>query len=75
MYRKPLVTHPDNRNIYLLEGLDEKGEVGQELIEFADLIRAPEQVHTYALTPYAIWTAKAKGVEVDYIIRFLEKQS
>lgn len=75
MYRKPLVIHPDSRNIYLLDGLDEKGEVGQELIEFADLIKAPEQVHTYALTPYALWTAKAKGVEVDYITHFLEQQS
>lgn len=75
MYIKPLVIHPDSRNIYLLEGLDEKGEVGQELIEFVDLIQAPEQVHTYSLTPYALWTAKAKGVEVDNIIRFLEEQS
>ncbi|KAB2332616.1 helicase-associated domain-containing protein [Bacillus mesophilum] len=75
MYKKPLVIHPDSRNIYLLEGLDKKGEVGQELIEFADLIQAPEQVHTYALTPYVLWTAKAKGIEVDYIIRFLEEQA
>lgn len=75
MYKKPLVIHPDSRNIYLLEGLDKKGEVGQGLIGFTDLIQAPEQVHTYALTPYMLWTAKAKGIEVDYITHFLEQQS
>ncbi|WP_240373961.1 helicase-associated domain-containing protein [Bacillus piscicola] len=75
MYMKPLVIHPESRNIYVLEALDKEGNVGQQLIEFADLIQAPEQVHTYALTPYALWTAKAKGIDPEYIISFLEQHS
>ncbi len=75
MYKKPLVIHPESRKIYVLETLDKEGDVGQRLLEFADLIQTPEQVHTYALTPYALWTAKAKGIEPDYIIGFLEQHS
>lgn len=73
MLKKPLVVHPESRKVYVLEMLDEEGNIGQQLMEFADLIQAPEQVHTYALTPYALWTAKAKGIKPDYIIGFLEQ--
>ncbi|MCS0674632.1 helicase-associated domain-containing protein [Cytobacillus firmus] len=70
---KPLVIHPNSRNIFLLESLDKNYEVSQQLIEYADLIQAPEQVHTYNLTPYALWTAKAKKIGAEEVIIFLER--
>lgn len=75
MYTKPLIVHPNSRNIYVIEDLDEKGEVSQQLTEYADLIKTPEQVHTFKLTPYALWTAKAKGTEAEEVILFLEEHS
>jgi DNA excision repair protein ERCC-3 len=75
LYTKPLIVHPDSRNIYVIENLDEKGEVSQQLTEYADPIQTPEQVHTFKLTPYALWTAKAKGIEAEEVILFLEEHS
>ncbi|GAB6259326.1 helicase-associated domain-containing protein [Peribacillus sp. N1] len=75
MYSKPIVVHSSTRNVYVMEALDEKGEVSQQLNEFADFIQAPEQVHTFNLSPYALWTAKAKHIQADHIIDFLEKHS
>jgi DNA excision repair protein ERCC-3 len=72
MIQKPLVIHPDSRIIYVVEALDKTGEVSQRLIQYADLIQAPEQVHTYALSPFALWTAKAKGITSEELINFLE---
>ncbi len=75
MIQKPLVIHPGSRNIYVVEALDKTGEVRQRLIQYADLIQAPEQVHTYALSPYALWTAKAKGIATEELINFLEENA
>lgn len=73
LYKKPLVIHPDSRCVFVLESLDESGEISQKLIEYADLIQAPEQVHTYKISPYALWTAKGKGVKSHEVISFLEE--
>ena len=73
LYTKPLVIHPDSRSVFVLESLDETGEVSQGLIEYADIVQAPEQVHTYELSPYALWTAKAKGIKSEEVISFLVK--
>ncbi|WP_043933826.1 helicase-associated domain-containing protein [Bacillus sp. EB01] len=75
MYDKPLIVHPNSRNIYVVEDLDITGEVSQQLVQFADLKQAPEQVHTYTISPYTLWTAKAKGMEADEIVSFLETNS
>ena len=72
MTQKPLVIHQD-RTLYLLEWLDPGGRVGQQLTDFADLIKAPEEIHTFELSPYAIWSAAAKGITADHIISTLEK--
>ncbi|MFG2244366.1 DNA repair helicase XPB [Spirillospora sp. NPDC048823] len=46
----------------------------KEIAPFAELERAPEHVHTYRVTPLALWNARAAGHDaeqvVDALIRF-----
>lgn len=37
------------------------------LARFAELVKSPEHVHTYRLTPLSIWNACAAGVTVEWI--------
>jgi len=34
---------------------------------FAELVKSPEHVHTYRITPLSIWNARAAGVTVEWI--------
>ena len=33
-----------------------------ELIRFAELVKSPEHIHTYRITPLSIWNARAAGI-------------
>jgi hypothetical protein len=37
------------------------------LARFAELVKSPEHVHTYRITPLSVWNACAAGVEPDWI--------
>lgn len=74
MYQKPLVVHKDG-TIFLIQDLDKDGQLAQKLTDFADMIKIPEGVSTFEMSPYALWSAAAKGYEVDEIITFLRKHS
>jgi DNA excision repair protein ERCC-3 len=43
------------------------------LARFAELVKSPEHVHTYRLTPLSIWNACAIGENADVILGALEK--
>ncbi|GGA08736.1 DEAD/DEAH box helicase [Paenibacillus marchantiophytorum] len=44
-----------------------------ELSRFADLIKSPEHLHTYRITPLSLWNAAAAGMPVDQISACLQK--
>ncbi len=50
------------------------GECRRAVAPFAELERAPEHVHTYRITPLALWNARAAGHDaeqvVDVLLRF-----
>jgi DNA excision repair protein ERCC-3 len=46
-----------------------------ELSLFAELIKSPEYIHTYRITPLSLWNAAAVGVSADTIIDTLERFS
>ena len=46
-----------------------------DLIAFAELIKSPEHVHTYMITPLSLWNASSAGVDRDEVLRRLEKYS
>ena len=46
-----------------------------QLLAFAELIKAPEHVHTYRVTALSIWNARAAGVTVEQIAATLREFS
>jgi DNA excision repair protein ERCC-3 len=47
----------------------------REIAPFAELERAPEHVHTYRVTPLALWNARAAGHDAEQVIDALLKFS
>ena len=45
------------------------------LARFAELIKSPEHIHTYRITPLSIWNACAAGVEAAEIVDTLHEFS
>src|SRR5438067_930629 len=50
-------------------------EARDQLARFAELVKAPEHVYTYRVTPLSVWNARAAGVSVDEIISALQEFS
>jgi DNA excision repair protein ERCC-3 len=46
-----------------------------QLVRFAELMKAPEHVHTYRVTPLSVWNACAAGVSAAEIIEALQEFS
>ena len=45
----------------------------EAIAPFAELIKSPEHVHTYRLTPLSIWNARAAGLAVEQMVEALEQ--
>ncbi len=68
----PLIIQSD-RTI-LLEVHSPKAEAArEEIAPFAELIKSPEHIHTYRLTPLSIWNARAAGLEVEAMLAALQE--
>ncbi len=74
MYTKPLIIH-GNGYIYLLNALDPDGMLAQKLVSFCNLIKSPEGVSTFEITPFSIWFAAAKGISCKEILATLEQNA
>jgi len=48
-------------------------EARDALARFAELIKSPEYVHTYRITPLSLWNAAAMGMTPDEVVETLEK--
>lgn len=46
-----------------------------DLIAFAELVKSPEHVHTYAISAISLWNAAAAGVGVEQVIDRLKRWS
>lgn len=44
-----------------------------QLARFAELVKSPDYVHTYRVTPLSLWNAASSGVDADYVIGALER--
>ncbi len=47
------------------------GEARAALAPFAELVKSPEHVHTYRLTPLSIWNARATGLPAQEMVAAL----
>ncbi|WP_018656085.1 DNA repair helicase XPB [Actinomadura flavalba] len=51
------------------------GECRKDIAPFAELERAPEHIHTYRVTPLALWNARAAGHDAEQVVDTLIKYS
>ncbi len=51
------------------------GDARQAIAPFAELERAPEHVHTYRITPLALWNARAAGHDAEQVVDALVRYS
>ena len=50
-------------------------ECRNDIIAFADLVKSPEHIHTYTLSPLTLWNAVSSGLDSNEIISRLKKWS
>ncbi len=68
----PLIVQSD-RSV-LLEVNHPRYEAARDLLaRFAELIKSPEFIHTYQVTPLSLWNAAAAGEQADAIIAALQQ--
>ena len=63
----PLIVQSD-RTLLLEVGHEDAPECRQAIAPFAELEKAPEHVHTYRITPLALWNARAAGHDAEQCI-------
>jgi DNA excision repair protein ERCC-3 len=51
------------------------GQARSAIAPFAELERAPEHVHTYRVTPLALWNARAAGHDAEQVVDALVRYS
>jgi DNA excision repair protein ERCC-3 len=49
------------------------GAARDQLARFAELVKSPDYVHTYRVTPLSLWNAASAGVDADYVVGALER--
>ncbi len=68
----PLIVQGDHT--LLLEVMSAEYEAARDaLLGFAELVKSPEYVHTWRMTPLSLWNAAAAGHTADAIIETLER--
>ena len=67
----PIVVQSD-RSVFLETERANYEAARDALAQFAELIKSPEHIHTYRITPLSLWNAASAGLTSDDIIRSLE---
>lgn len=71
---KPLIVQSDHT--LLLEVIHPLAEEAREaILPFTDLLKAPEHVHTYRISPLSLWNASASGLEAAEVLEQLDAYS
>ncbi|MCW2884674.1 MAG: helicase domain protein [Streptosporangiaceae bacterium] len=68
----PLIVQSD-KTLLLEVDHDLAADCRREIAPFAELERAPEHIHTYRVTPLALWNARAAGHDAEQVIDALIK--
>ena len=70
----PLIVQSD-RTILAEVASPRYAEARDALARFAELVKSPEHVHTYRITPLSIWNACASGEKAEEIVQTLRSLS
>ncbi len=66
----PLIVQSDNT--VLVEVNNPRYEEARDaLARFAELVKSPEHMHTYRITPLSLWNAAASGVAAQEMVETL----
>ena len=68
----PLIVQSDHSVLVEVDS-PRYAEARDVLARFAELVKSPEHVHTYRITPLSIWNACASGVKPDWIVTYLRE--
>ena len=63
----PLIVQSD-KTVLLEVDHEQAGAARAAIAPFAELERAPEHVHTYRITPLALWNARAAGHDAEQVV-------
>jgi DNA excision repair protein ERCC-3 len=63
----PLIVQSDH-TVLVEVGSPRYEAARNELIRFAELVKSPEHIHTYRITPLSIWNARAAGISAEKIM-------
>lgn len=74
MTEGPLIVQSD-KTLLLEVDHAQAGAARQAIAPFAELERAPEHVHTYRVTPLALWNARAAGHDAEQVVDALVSYS
>jgi len=67
----PMVVQSD-RSVFLETDRSNYEAARDALAQFAELIKSPEHIHTYRITPLSLWNAASAGLTAADILRSLE---
>ncbi len=70
----PLIVQSD-RSMLLDVHSSNANACRDDIIAFSELVRAPEHIHTYAISAISLWNAKSAGLDTNEIIKRLKKWS
>ncbi len=70
----PLIVQSD-RTLLLEVAHPAFEQVRDELARFAELVKSPEHIHTYRITPLSLWNASASGISCEVMLETLNTWS
>ncbi|TFF91894.1 DEAD/DEAH box helicase [Candidatus Thorarchaeota archaeon] len=68
----PLIVQSD-KSVLLEVDNPQYEDARDSLARFAELVKSPEYVHTYRITPLSLWNAAAMGMTPDEVMEALEE--
>jgi DNA excision repair protein ERCC-3 len=71
---RPLIVQGDH-SVLLEADHPRAAEARDRLLAFAELVKSPEHVHTYRVTPLSVWHARAAGLAGEAIVAALAELS
>ncbi|MFZ0328276.1 MAG: DNA repair helicase XPB [Nitrososphaeraceae archaeon] len=71
---KPMIVQGDGTILLEVEN-EFYAECRDWLSRFAELVKSPEYIHTYKITPLATWNAAASGLKSEKVLEILQRFS
>ncbi len=71
---RPLIVQSDF-SLLLETNHSDFERVRNELVGFSELVKTPEPIHTYRITPLSLWNAAASGWTFDQVVDCLNRHS